>query len=87
MTTTILIDAAGTPKFVWDDSLIDVAESLGEVSIVRASHVEAAPAGPGWIADMKPSGGPILLDNGKPFRLHSQAIAAERQWLAENCGL
>ena len=57
---------------------IDLA-TLGETTIRRASHVEPDDAGLWW-ADLSPVGGPAL----GPFARHSQAIAAERDWLAEH---
>jgi hypothetical protein len=53
-------------------------ESLGPLSIARASHVE--PGHDGWYADLSPSGGPKL----RPFALRSEALRAEEVWLEEN---
>ena len=58
--------------------LIDAGD-IGVQTVARASHVEPHPAG-GWTADLKPSGGPVL----GPFPLRSDALAAERVWLAAN---
>ena len=55
---------------------IDLAR-LGETSIRRASQVEPDDSGRWW-ADLSPVGGPAL----GPFARRSQAIAAERDWLA-----
>ena len=49
---------------------------LGRLSIRRGSHVE--PTGNGqWTADMSPVNGPVL----GPFRVRSDALTAEREWL------
>lgn len=78
---TCIIAPDGTLQFVWSDHLACLRE-LGPTSIRRASMVE--PTGDGqWIADMAPSLGPVL----GPYSLHSEAIAAEREWLATNRGL
>lgn len=66
---------------VYDDEIADVLPRLGAYTVQRASHVE--PCGDGWCADLKPRGGPVL----GPFRLRSQALAAEREWLADVWGL
>ena len=66
---------------VYDDEIADVLPRLGDYAVRRASHVE--PCGNGWTADMKPMGGEVL----GPFRLRSQALAAEREWLADVWGL
>lgn len=78
-------EETGALECVWDDELADVLEAVGEVTVTRASMVEPHTLG-GWTAQM--IDGPELFDtDGKPFRLRSQALAAERQWLAENRGL
>lgn len=52
----------GEMRFVYDDALAGLA-AQGEVR--RASHVEPASSygftAPGWVADMRPSGGGLLL--------------------------
>ncbi len=48
----------GRVEFIYDDALVAVLEA-GAATVVRASHVEPAPGG-GWLADMGPSGGPVL---------------------------
>ena len=50
---------------------------LGNPTISRASHVEPDPHGQWW-ADLSPVGGPMQ----GPFAHRSDAIIAERQWLA-----
>lgn len=67
----------GKVEFVYDDRLSALL-ALGPSTTTRASHVEPAPQG-GWIADMAPSGGPVL----GPFPLRADALDAERAWLAE----
>ena len=55
---------------------IDLA-LLGETAIRRASHVEPDDSGQWW-ADLSPVGGSSL----GPFARRSQALAAEKDWLA-----
>lgn len=86
----ILIDDAGV-HFVYSDDLAEVF--VGEPQTTRrASHVE--PFGQGWLADMRPSGGPVLFDTGTDnplgrvaFKTRQAALDAERQWLREHKGL
>lgn len=47
----------GVARFVYDDALASLAK---EGTVTRASHVEPHPTGKGWLADMRPSGGPVL---------------------------
>jgi len=54
---------------------------LGEIVIRRASRVEPDDSGRWW-ADLSPVGGPAL----GPFARRSQALAAERDWLATHLG-
>lgn len=67
----------GNLRFIWNDEFADLA-AQGLVDIKRVSHVEPTEDGQ-WTADMKPASGPIL----GPFRLRSQALAAEVTWLKE----
>jgi hypothetical protein len=60
---TIYIGADGTVQHVYDDALAELLVDDGEVTTHRASHVEPHPRG-GWIADMRPVGGPILGADG-----------------------
>ena len=57
---------------------IDLA-ALGALSVRRASHVEPDGAG-AWWADLAPAGGPRL----GPYRLRSEALRAEADWLDEH---
>jgi hypothetical protein len=54
----LLVDADGV-HFIHDDRLVDVFDGEPQRT-VRASHVEPHPTRPGWLADMRPSGGPVL---------------------------
>lgn len=65
MSDDILIDENGDISFVYSDALAEVF--AGEpTETTRASHVEPHPTkGVGWIADMTPSGGPVLGANGE----------------------
>lgn len=71
-----VIEPSGTMKMIYDDEDVDLIES-GKATITRASTVEPGPGG--WIADMKPSGGPELPAQ----RLREDALAAEREWLEQ----
>jgi hypothetical protein len=70
----LIIDPAGTLRYVYDET-VDL-RALGQVHIVRGSHVEPDDRGQ-WFADLSPVLGPIL----GPFFLRSEALVAERRWL------
>ena len=94
----ILIGEDGTLTFVYADDLAPLMD-VGEARTSRASHVEPHPTRPGWYADMRPSGGPILGDGTvldswhniekgmhffvTPFVTREAALAAEREWLRQ----
>lgn len=81
--TQILIKPNGVMLFVYSDDLAELLDE-GEAQIMRASHVEPAEGG-GWTANMEPVGGPVLTaEGGAPFRLRSEALTAEVEWLREN---
>lgn len=83
-TLTIAFDDTGA-TCVYDDMLADTMDELGDVVVTRASHVEPNPSG-GWDADMSPitgRDGPVL----GPYRLRSEALQAERDWLMEHRGI
>jgi hypothetical protein len=71
----LVVDAGGGVRCVYGEEL-DLRE-LGSLQITRASHVEPDRGG-FWWADMGPVGGPVL----GPFRNRTEAIQAEREWLA-----
>ena len=78
------VNAAGELVFVYDDDLAGLL-ALGTSCVARASHVEPArqesrSGNNGWIADLRPSGGPVL----GPFDTRGEALAAERKWLDAN---
>lgn len=79
MTQHVLnIGPDGSVRSIYQEE-VDIAAALGgTVTIERASHVEPDARG-GWSADMRPVGGPIL----GPFRLRSEALAAEVAWIEE----
>jgi hypothetical protein len=82
--TDFIIDVApdGRIRAIYDDALAELF-AQGETTIRRASNVEPHPDG-GWLADMSPSGGPILYGpDGKGFPLRQAALDAERAWLEE----
>ena len=91
----IVIEPDGDIRFVYSDRLAGLFE--GEAAeTVRASHVEPArqyctPAvlatfGDGWVADMRPVGGPVL-GIAVPFGTRAEALDAERQWIRKELGL
>jgi hypothetical protein len=55
----LLIEEDGTIRYVYADDLAEAFEGE-ETTTIRASHVEPHPARAGWLADMRPSGGPVL---------------------------
>ena len=71
----LVVDAGGDVRCVYGEEL-DLRE-LGRLQITRASHVEPDMDG-FWWADMGPSGGQVL----GPFRNRTEALVAERGWLA-----
>ena len=73
---TCAIAPDGTITTIYDDQLAGLLEE-GLASTTRASHVEPNPNGPGWIADMKPVGGPVL----GPAPLRELALQLEAGWL------
>lgn len=82
----VVVNADGSLAFVYSDRLASLLKA-GDAKVERASHVEPSLAG-GWIADMRPSGGPVLYDDfGVPFALRADALAAELAWLREHRGL
>ncbi|MGA2255088.1 MAG: hypothetical protein ABSG53_10535 [Thermoguttaceae bacterium] len=72
---TITIEHDGTARTIYSETL-DL-ESMGTVTIARASHVEPNEDGQ-WFAQMV--GGPVL----GPFAKRSAALAAEVAWLESN---
>lgn len=77
----IVVTTAGTIAAIYGDHLADLIDA-GTATTRRASHVEPVPGG--WTADMSPVGGPVLLRAGRrPFRLRSEALDAERAYLAD----
>ena len=71
----LVVDAGGCVRCIYDEAL-DLRE-IGKLQITRASHVEPDSDG-NWIADMGPSGGPVL----GPYGSRTEALRAEREWLA-----
>lgn len=66
----ILIDEHGNIRFVYSDTLDAVFSDESRVTR-RASHVEPHPLRDGWLADMRPSGGPVL---GRGWQRTPEAI-------------
>lgn len=71
----IIIAPGGRIRCLYKDELAGLLTE-GRATVRRASHVEPAAPG-GWTADMGPVGGPVL----GPYRLRSEALAAEVKWL------
>jgi hypothetical protein len=77
MTTEVelVVDAGGSIRCIYGEEL-DL-RALGKLQITRASHVEPDAEGYWW-ADMRPVDGPVL----GPYGSRSEALGAERKWLA-----
>jgi hypothetical protein len=71
----LVISVDGVTRCIYDEAL-DL-RALGKLQITRASHVEPDRDG-FWWADMGPSSGPVL----GPFKNRTEALGAERGWLA-----
>jgi hypothetical protein len=71
----LLVNAGGSVRCIYDEG-IDLRE-IGRLTITRASHVEPDRDG-FWWADMGPVDGPML----GPYGSRSEALQAEREWLA-----
>ena len=73
----LVVDAGGSVRCIYDEAL-DLRE-IGKLQITRASHVEPDAEGYWW-ADMGPVGGQVL----GPYGSRSEALRAERGWLARH---
>ena len=71
----LVVGADGVARCIYDETL-DLRE-IGKLQITRASHVEPDAEGYWW-ADMGPVDGPVL----GPYGSRSEALGAEREWLA-----
>jgi hypothetical protein len=71
----LVVAAGGDVRCVYGEEL-DLRE-IGKLQITRASHVEPDRDG-FWWAEMGPVDGPVL----GPFRSRTEALEAERVWLA-----
>ncbi len=60
----MVVNPDGSLEFVYDDAVAKALGNLGPMETKRASHVEPHPTKPGWLADMQPSGGPVLGADG-----------------------
>lgn len=85
MELDLWVDEHGGVQMIYDDRLTPEFAEFNPATR-RASHVE--PFGCGWIADMRPVGGPVLFDEATSnplgraaFRTRAEALAAERAWL------
>lgn len=77
----LTIHEDGTIGAVHNDALADLYDE-GQAEIKRASHVEPSFDGGQitWTADLSPVKGPKL----GPYRLRSEALQAEIDWLQAN---
>lgn len=95
----VVIDPDGSVRYIYSDTLASLFEDE-EQETRRASHVEPASTFgwdhcDGWLADMRPSGGPLLFDGyererpgvKRAFRTRQAALDAELAWLRQNRGL
>ncbi len=73
----LMVGVDGVARCIYDEA-IDLRE-IGKLQITRASHVETDRDGYWW-ADMGPVVGPVL----GPFKNRSEALGAEREWLAHH---
>jgi hypothetical protein len=73
----------GELRFLWNDETEFLTAIPGACTIQRASYVEWDSDLIGWTANLAPSGGPVL----GPFRLRTEALAAELDWLYQERGL
>jgi hypothetical protein len=71
----------GTIAAIHNDALVDLYDE-GKATVERASHVEPSYDGGQvtWMADLSPVNGPKL----GPYRLRSDALQAEVEWLERN---
>ncbi len=70
----LVISSQGAVHCLYDECL-DLSK-LGRLTIRRASHVEPTDEGQ-WTANLSAVSGPVL----GPFRLRSDALAAEVGWI------
>jgi len=77
----LTIHEDGSIGAIHNDALADLYDE-GQTTIKRASHVEPVDGGEqvNWVADLSPVGGPKL----GPYRLRSEALQAEVEWLQAN---
>ena len=78
-TFTIVVKPSGEIVALYDDALLPLMHQ-GTTTTTRASHVEPAPTGAGWTADLSPVHGPVLGS----FTTRRAALAAERVWIETN---
>ena len=71
----LVVGCDGGVKCIYDEAL--ELREIGKLQIKRASHVEPDAEG-FWWADMGPVDGPVV----GPFMSRSEALGAEREWLA-----
>lgn len=94
----VTITDDGGLQFIYsDEPVMRALLDCGEYEIVRASHVEPASSigweCGGWIADMRPSKGPLLYAGTdargvkQAYETRQEALDAEIAWLRQYKGL
>lgn len=78
--------SGGSVEFLHDDQLYGHLAKHGAATAKRASHVEPSTINGEvrWTADMSPSNGSILDNDGKGYKTRKEALDAEVAWLKEN---
>lgn len=80
METEIIFDVKGNARCIYSDEAAEILRDVGETVVRRASHVE--PFMDGWVADMRPVGGPVLPVGGATrYGTRREALEAERLWI------
>lgn len=69
MAKRVVVKPDGSLEFIYDDAVAAALRDVGALHTERASHVEPHPKA-GWLADMRPSGGPILGAHGTHISRH-----------------
>jgi hypothetical protein len=72
----LVVHPNGTAHCLYSEAI--ELSALGQLTILRGSHVEPNSAGE-WFCDLSPVSGPQL----GPFSARSEALCAEEAWLHE----
>ena len=73
----LVVEPGGSVRCIYSEEI--PLETIGQMTVTRASHVEPDSVGR-WFADLSPIGGPRL----GPYERRSQALKTEIQWLETN---